>query len=96
MSRVAIIVTNSPYDAHSEPLMQALRWPTVMQLTESETAKVVYKVVHNEAPDYLNRLCHRLSDSHSKMLRNYKTDLRIPLLETSYGEKSSEFRGAYI
>ena len=71
-SRAARIGTNSPYDGHSEPLMQTLRWPTVMQLIESETAKVVYKDLHNESLDYLKGLCDRLSDSHSKVLRNSK------------------------
>ena len=95
-NRAARIVTNSPYDAHSEPLMQAIGWPTFTQLIELETAKVVHKLLHNEAPDYLNRLFHRLSDFHSRMLRNSKTDLRIPMFKTSYGQKSFEFRGAHI
>ena len=86
----------SPYDAHSEPLMHALGWLTVMQLIEPETAKVVYKALHKEAPDYINRLFHRLSDSHCKMLRNSKTDLGIPMLKTSYWQKSFEFRGVHI
>ena len=60
-NRAARIVTNSPYDAHSEPLLQRLGWPTVTQLIELETVKVVYKVLHNEAPDYLNSLFHKLS-----------------------------------
>ena len=64
-NRAARIVTNSPYDAHSEPLIQKLGWPTIKQLIESETAKVVYKALHNEAPDYLKGLFHRLSDTQS-------------------------------
>ena len=95
-NRAARIVTNNLYDAHSEPLMQAIGWPTVTQLIELETPKVVYKVLRNEAPDYLNRLFHKLSDSHCRMLRNSKTDLRIPMFKTSYGQKSFEFRGAHI
>ena len=95
-NRAARIVTNSPYDAHSQPLIQKLRWPTIKELIESETAKVVYKALHNEAPDYLIRLFHRLSDTQSRMLRNSDTDLRIPLFKTSSGQKSFEFRGARI
>ena len=95
-NRAARIVTNSPYDAHSEPLIQKLGWPTIKQLIESETAKVVYKALHNEAPDYLKGLFHRLSDTQSRQLRNSNTDLRIPLFKTSSGQKSFEFRGARI
>ena len=88
-NRAARIVINSPYDVHSETLMQKLGWPTIKQLIESETVMVVYKVLHNEAPDYLKGLLHRLSDTQSRMLRNSNTDLRIPLF-------SFEFRGARI
>ena len=73
-----------------------LGWPTIQELIESETAKVVYKALHNEAPDYLKGLFHRLSDTQSRMLRNSNTDLRIPLFKTSSGQKSFEFRGALI
>ena len=95
-NRPARIATNSAYDAYTEPLMQALRWPTAMQLIELETAKVVYKVLHNQAPHHLNMLFHRLSDSCYRKLRTAKTDLRIPMFRTSYGQKSFEFRGAHI
>ena len=62
----------------------------------SETAKVVYMALHNEAPDYLKGLFHRLSDTQSRLLCNSNTDLRIPLFKTSSGQKSFEFRGARI
>ena len=40
-NRAARIVTNSPYDAHSQPLIQKLGRPTIQELIESETGKVV-------------------------------------------------------
>ena len=57
-NRAARIVTNSPYDANSQPLIQKLGWPTIQELIESETGKVVYEALHNEAPDYLKGLFH--------------------------------------
>ena len=77
--------------------MRAIGWPTVTQLIELEIAKVVYRVLHNQAPEYLN-MCffHRLSDSCYRKLRNSKIDLRIPMFKTSFGQKSFEFRGAHI
>ena len=95
-NRAARIVTNSPYDAHSQPLIQKLGWPTIKELIESETAKVVCKALHSEAPDYLKGLFHRLSDTKSRVLRNSNTDLHTPLFTTSSGQKSFEFRGARI
>ena len=68
----------------------------LIPVIESETAKVVYKALHNEAPDYLKGLFHRLSDTQSRLLRNSNTDLRIPLFKASSGQKSFEFRGARI
>ena len=95
-NRAARIVTNSPYDAHSQPLIQKLGWPTIKELIESETAKVVYKALHNEAHDYLKGPFHGLSDTQSRVLSNSNTDLRIPLFKTSSGQKSFEARGARI
>ena len=68
----------------------------IKELIESETAKVVYKALHSEAPDYLKGLFHRLSDTKSRVLRNSNTDLHTPLLKRSSGQKSFEFRGARI
>ena len=62
-NRAARIVTNIPYDAHSELLIQELEWLIIKQLIESETAKVVYKALHSEAPDYLKRLFHTQSSN---------------------------------
>ena len=81
----ARIVTSSAYYAHSDPLIQKLGWPTIKQLIESEIAKVVYKALHNEAPDYIKGPFHTLSDTQSRMLRNSNTDRRIPVFKTSSG-----------
>ena len=63
--------------------MQKLGWHIIKQLIESDTAKVVYTALHNEGPDYIKELFHRLSDTQSMVLRNANTDLRIPLFKTS-------------
>ena len=70
-------VTDSPYDAHSEPLINKLSWLATKQLIDTEAVKIAYKALHNEAP--LKELFHRLSDIHNRELRNSKTDLHIPL-----------------
>ena len=75
--------------------MQKFGWPTIKQLIESETAKSVYKALHNEAPDYIKGLFRRLSDT-QRVLRSSNTDLRIPLFKTSSAQKSYEFRGTGI
>ena len=69
-TRAARIVTDSPYYAHSEPLIKKLGWLTIKQLVDTETVKIVHKALHNEAPRYLKELFHRLSDIQNWELRN--------------------------
>ena len=95
-NRAAGIVTDSPYDAHLEPLTKELDWLTIKQLIYTETVKIVYKALHNEAPDYLKELFHRLSDTQNRELRNSKTDPYIFLLRTCSGQRSSAHRGVCI
>ena len=71
------------YDAHSEPIIREFGWLTIKQLINAETVKLVYKALHNEAPEYLIEKFHRLSDTQNRVLRNSKTDLHIPLLRKS-------------
>ena len=54
--------------------------------------KIDYKALHNEALKYLKELFHRLSDIQNRELRNSKTDLHIPLLRSSSGQKSFAYR----
>ena len=84
---------DSPYDAHSDPLIKELGWLTIKQLIDTETVEIVYKALHNEAPKYLQELFHRLSDIQNRELRNSKTDLHIPLLRISSGQESLVKRG---
>ena len=87
---------DSPCDAHSKPLMKELGRLTIKQLIDTETVKIVYKALHNEAPKYLIELFHRLSDIQNRELRNSKTDLHIPLVKTSSEQKSFSYRGVCI
>ena len=77
-NRASKIVTDSPYNAHLEPLIKELCWLTIKQLIDKETVNIVYKALHNEAPKYLKKLFHRLSDIQNRELRNSKTDIPIP------------------
>ena len=95
-NRTARIVTDNPYDAHSEPLIKELGWLTIKQLIDAETVKIVYKALHSEAPKYLKELFHRLSDVRYRGLRNSKTDLDTPQLRTSSGQKSFAYRRVCI
>ena len=47
----ARIAKNGAYDASSLP--RKLGWPTINELIESETVKLVYKSINDQAPIYL-------------------------------------------
>ena len=68
-NRAARIVTNSAYDASALPIIRKLGWPTINELNESETLKIVYKSVNNQAPIYLTEMFVRLSDACKRELR---------------------------
>ena len=81
----ARIATGSPYDAPSQPLLEKLGWQTIRELVDMKTATMVYRLINNEAPDYISTLLERLSQNTIKELRSTKTDLKLPLLKTSNG-----------
>ena len=95
-NRAARIVANSPYNASAPPIIKQLGWPTVNDLIVSETLKMVYKCTNDEAPSYLACLFDRLSESCTRELRNTETDLCVPFLRTTCGQKCFSFRGAKL
>ena len=84
------------YNASALPIIRKLGWQTVNDLIVEETLKMVYKCTNDEAPSYLTCLFGRLSETRTRKLRNTKTDLRVPLLQTTCGQKCFSFRGAKL
>ena len=60
-----------------------------------ETGSMVYRSLNSLAPQYLSDLFVRLSEVHPRELRNFKTNLAIPMLRTGNGQKSFEKSFAY-
>ena len=87
------VVTNSPFDHTSLPLISNLGCLTVKEMIDFEAACIVYKALHGFASPYMNSMFHKLSDSCNRTtLRNTSTDLRIPLCKTSNGQRSFSYR----
>ena len=95
-NRAARIATNSPYNAPSQPLLEKLGWQTIRELIDIETAMMVYRSINNKAPNYLTSFFERLSQNTIRELRNTKTDLKLPLLKISSGQKCFSYRGARL
>ena len=54
------------------------------------------KSLNSLAPQYVSDLFGRLSGVHPRALRNSKTDLAIPMLRTSNGQKPFAYRWASL
>ena len=61
-----------------------------------ETARMVYRSIKNDAPNYLTSLFERLSPNTVRELGNTKTDLKLPLLKTSSGQRYFSYKGARL
>ena len=95
-SRAARIVINSAYNAAALPIIRKLGWPTIKELIESETLKMVCKVVNKQAPIYLTEMFARLSDACKRELRNIKTDLAVPRRKSAFGQKCFSYKRAKL
>ena len=95
-NRAARIVTNSAYDASALPIIRKLGWPTINELIESETIKMVYKSVNNQAPIYHTEMFARLSDICKRELCNTKTDLTVPRRKSAFSQKCFSYKGAKL
>ena len=95
-NRAARIVTNSSYDAPADALIQKLKWPTIAEIIKRETASIVFKSINGLAPTYLSNIFSKNSSRDTVKLRNSETDLRVPLMKTTNGQKSFSYRGAHL
>ena len=92
-NRAARIITNSSFDTPSRPLIDKLGWKTIEQLVASESKTMVFKSLHELAPQYLCDLFTRNSKCSSYDLHNSETDLRLPMKKSSNGQKCFSYRG---
>ena len=95
-NRAARITTNSPYDASAVPLLKNLGWPSIRDLIRKETVSLTYKALNSLAPQYLGELFTKCSERSDRNLRSTETNLQIPLLRTSTGQKAFSYRGAKL
>ena len=91
-NRAARIVTNSPFDKASLPLISQLGWLNIREIIDFESATMVYKSLHGLAPPYMQDMFHKLSDCRKRVLRSTETDLEIPRYKTSNGQHSFSYR----
>ena len=87
-NRAARVITNRSFDAPSRPLIQELGWMTTEELVNGETKTMVFKSLHDLAPEYLRSLFTRNSQCCIHALRNIMTDLKLPRKNSANGEQN--------
>ena len=55
---------------------------------------MVFKSLIDLVPENLGNIFSKLSDVHTRVLRNTKCNFAVPRMRTAYGQKSFAFRGA--
>ena len=93
-NRAARVITNSSFDTPSRPLIDKLGWKTIEQFIASESKTMVFKSLHELAPQFLCDLFTQNSKCSSYVLRYSETDLRLPLKKSGNGQKCFSCRGA--
>ena len=86
-NRAARIVTDSSYKTSAFPILEKLGWLTVNDLIETETLKMVFKSKNQLALENLNSIFVKVFEFRNRQLRASDTDLYVPLLKTTCGQK---------
>ena len=95
-NRSVRIVTNSPYDAPTEPRLKILGLASVNDMIYQESASMVYKGVNNQSPIYLTILFNIVSSITNRSLRNSELNIRPPRLKTKHGRNCFAYRGPMV
>ena len=92
-NRAARIIMNSAYDVSAAPLIQSLGWQTTSNLIQKETATLMYKSLNELAPEYMQNLFTRCSDSNGRAFRSTDTDLNCHFQKLALVKSRSRIEG---
>ena len=95
-NRAARVLTDSSFDAPSRPLIEKLGWKTIEDFISEETTTMVFKSLHELAPEYLCCLFTSNTQFASHNLRNTATDLKLPKIKSTNGQNCFSYRGAKL
>lgn len=57
-------------------MLETLNWLSIKQLISLRTLQLIHKMCKGNAPEYLNKIINKKSDTHNYNLRN-KNDIKI-------------------
>jgi len=93
----ARLVTAARRSEHMTPVLRNLHWLPVRQQITFKTAVLVYKCLHNMAPQYLQMNCEPTSTVTSRRLRSaHSGRLTVARTRTNYGDRSFAVQGPRV
>ena len=89
-------MTNSSFDAPSNPLFQILGWKTIEELIAEEAKMMVFKSVNDFGPHYMQKMFTRNPHFSERLLRNTANDLKLSLRKSIVGQNRFSYLGARV
>ena len=93
-NRAARIITQSSYEIRSAAILERLGWDNLAMRRFEHKVTMMYKVLNNNAPAYLQEQFKKLKDSIPYNLRNADVNLALPKPNSEYLKKSFGYSGA--
>ena len=92
-NRAARIITQSSYEIRSAAILERLGWDNLAMRRFEHKVTMMYKVLNNNAPAYLQEQFKQLKDSVPYNLRNADVNLALPKPNSEYLKKSFGYSG---
>ena len=93
-NRAARVITKLPFDTSSNLLLDNLKWEKLFLRRKKQKALIMYKTIHDLAPEYLQRLFSQRDAEYN--LRNLEGKLTLPKPNTNYLKRSFCYSGACL
>ena len=93
-NRAARVITKLPFDTSSNLLLDSLKWEKLSLRRKKQKALIMYKTIHDLAPEYLQRLFSQRDAEYN--LRNLEGKLTLPKPNTNYLKRSFCYSGACL
>ena len=95
-NRAAPLITFSDLNIRSSTLLSDRGWDSLERRRSKRLAVILFKILHNLAPNRLNNLLKFASSVHSHNLRKSKYNLLVPRPSTEAFKRSFQYRGSVL
>ena len=93
-NRAGGVISELGYEIRSSEIRNHLGWSTLEERRTKNISTLMYKILHNEDPNYLNQLFHYVNESSNYELRHSNINLILPKPNSDYLKKSFSFTGS--